>query len=184
MAEHAGFGGSSSRPGERFPDAYAKWEPLAVEVVVRIAHVDASCRPSGTWIAPLGGAHFTLTAAFGDCGSRWSRCHTGLDFAVPTGTPVGAVGAGIVTFAGPDGKYGNAVRILHEGGIATWYAHLSSIATKRGAQVDVGQLIGLSGATGNTTGPHLHLEVRVDVSETLVGTPIDPLPWLHEHQVL
>jgi murein DD-endopeptidase MepM/ murein hydrolase activator NlpD len=95
-----------------------------------------------------------------------------------------SAGAGVVTFAGWDGPYGNAVHVLHADGVATWYCHLSRIETRRGEQVRAGGLVGLSGSTGNTSGPHLHLEVRTGASTTSSGSPIDPLPWLHEHDVL
>lgn len=167
-----------------YPDAYAKWETLAVKVVGDLAHVDARCANHGPWVMPIGAAPYVLTAGFGECGGRWAHCHTGQDFAVPTGTPIVAASAGVVTFAGTDGPYGNLVRILHPGGIATWYGHLSQIQTQKGAQVSAGDLIGLSGATGNTTGPHLHLEVREGASAHSAGSAIDPLPWLHHEHVL
>jgi murein DD-endopeptidase MepM/ murein hydrolase activator NlpD len=167
-----------------YPDAYAKWEPLAVKLVAALGHADAGCAPSGGWVFPLGHTHGVLTAGFGSCGSLWSHCHTGQDFAVPTGTPVQAAGEGVVVFAGWGGAYGNLVEILHPGGVATWYAHLSHLRTHRGTHVRAGQLIGLSGATGNTTGPHLHFEVRLYATTTSSGTPIDPLGWLHAHHLL
>lgn len=167
-----------------YPDAYAKWEPVAVAIVDSLAHVDASCQPTGEWVFPLGQAHYVLTAGFGDCGAHWSHCHTGQDFAVPTGTTVVAAGSGTVVFAGWAGPYGNAVHVLHSGGIATWYCHLSRINAHPGEAVNAGQLVGLSGATGNTTGPHLHLEVRTGASQTSSGVPVDPLPWLRAHHVL
>jgi len=167
-----------------YPDAYAKWESLAVAIVEEIAHVDASCQPTGDWVFPLDQAHYALTAGFGECGAHWAHCHTGQDFAVPTGTPVVAAGAGTVTFAGWAGPYGNSVHVLHADGIATWYCHLNRINTHRGASVEASQLIGLSGSTGNTTGPHLHFEVRTHASMTSSGAPIDPMPWLRAHHVL
>jgi len=121
------------------------------------------------------------TAGFGDCGSHWASCHTGQDFAAPTGTPVLAAGSGAVIFAGNAGSYGRSVRILHADGTATWYAHLSQIRAFPPLPVRPGQLIGLVGSTGNSTGPHLHLEVRLRASRTTNGTPIDPLPWLSSH---
>jgi len=175
-----------------YPDAYAKWEPLAISIITKLTGLDATCQPSssdasgsGGWVLPVGQAHYVLTAGFGECGSRWAHCHTGQDFAVPTGTPILAAGGGVVTFAGWDGPYGNAVHILHSGGIATWYAHLSQIRTHRGASLSAGDLIGLSGSTGNTTGPHLHFEVRTHATTgSSSGAPIDPLPWLHTQDVL
>jgi murein DD-endopeptidase MepM/ murein hydrolase activator NlpD len=167
-----------------YPDAYAKWEPLATKLVDQIAHVDASCESSGAWVFPLGRAHYMLTAGFGECGAHWADCHTGQDFAVPTGTPVATAGDGVVTFAGWDGPYGNAVHVLHPGGIATWYCHLSRLAVHRGTRVAAGEAIGLSGSTGNTTGPHLHLEIRLGASPTTNGAPVDPMPWLRRHHLL
>lgn len=167
-----------------YPEAYAKWEPVAVAIVDALAHVNASCQPAGDWVFPLGQAHYVLTAGFGDCGVHWSHCHTGQDFAVPTGTPVVAAGSGTVVFAGWAGPYGNAVHVLHPEGVATWYCHLDRINVHQGQPVEAGQLVGLSGSTGNTTGPHLHLEVRTGASPSSSGVPIDPLPWLRAHNVL
>ena len=95
-----------------------------------------------------------------------------------------SAGAGTVVFAGWAGPYGNAVHVLHTGGIATWYCHLSRIETSQGTQVSGGRVIGLSGATGNTTGPHLHLEVRLHTTASSSGTPVDPMPWLRQHGLL
>lgn len=167
-----------------YPDAYARWEPLAVRIVSRLAHVDADCEASGGWVFPLGDAPYTLTAGYGDCGSHWADCHTGQDFAAATGTPVVAASDGQVMLAGANGPYGNAVRVLHADGVATWYAHLSRIHTRPGAHVETGQVIGLVGSTGNSTGPHLHFEVRHGASTTSVGSPTDPLVWLRSHNAL
>ncbi|MCW2855549.1 MAG: family metallopeptidase [Marmoricola sp.] len=167
-----------------YADAYAKWEPLATQTVSRLSGQDGSCTSHGPWVLPTGHTPYVLTAGFGECGGLWAHCHTGQDFAVPTGTPIGAAGDGVVVFAGWSGPYGNLIRILHPGSIATWYGHLSQIRTRVGAQVTAGEVIGLSGETGNATGPHLHLEVRLGASPASEGVPIDPMPWLHAHQVL
>lgn len=167
-----------------YPDAYAKWEPVAVQLVKQLADVDATCAETGgTWVFPLGDAPYVETAGFGECGTHWADCHTGQDFAAPIGTPVLAAGDGVVTAAGPDGPYGNAIHILHAGGTATWYAHLSQVETSPGQHIKAGQLIGLVGDTGNTTGPHLHFEVHTGASRTSEGTPTDPLQWLHSHRI-
>ncbi|CAN5485481.1 hypothetical protein BH10PSE6_BH10PSE6_14820 [soil metagenome] len=97
--------------------------------------------------------------------------HHGVDFAVPKGTPIYAASDGVVAGARPNGGYGNWIRIEHGDGIATVYGHLSRFAPriKPGVRVSRGELVGLSGNTGRSTGPHLHFEVIAD------GKPVDPL---------
>jgi murein DD-endopeptidase MepM/ murein hydrolase activator NlpD len=93
----------------------------------------------------------------------YTRMHKGIDFAVPSGTPVMAAGNGTVIFAGPAGEYGNLVVIKHGNDYATAYGHLSRFAsgTRRGARVSQGDVVAYSGMTGLATGPHLHYEIRV-----------------------
>ena len=102
---------------------------------------------------------------------RFTRLHAGIDFAAPPGTPILAAGSGHVIEAGRFGGYGNWVKIGHDGGLATGYAHMSRIApgVKRSARVRQGQVIGYVGSTGLSTGPHLHFELHRG------GRPIDPL---------
>jgi murein DD-endopeptidase MepM/ murein hydrolase activator NlpD len=100
------------------------------------------------------------------------RMHTGIDFGASYGTPIRAAADGVVVSAGPLGGYGNATVIDHGNGLATLYAHQSSIAVSPGQRVSRGQVIGYVGCTGLCTGPHLHFEVRVR------GTPVDPMPYL------
>jgi peptidoglycan hydrolase-like protein with peptidoglycan-binding domain len=101
------------------------------------------------------------------------RTHTGLDFPVQAGTQVGAAGVGVTEFAGWNtGGYGNLVVVRHRLGYTTWYAHLSIITTWRGEQVTGGTRLGYVGSTGNSTGPHLHFELRRN------AVPIDPFPYL------
>ena len=90
------------------------------------------------------------------------RAHLGIDYAAPTGTPVRSVGQGIVDVAGSQGGFGNVVMVKHASGQTTVYAHLSRINVKRGQPVMQGQTLGLVGATGWATGPHLHFEFRVN----------------------
>jgi peptidoglycan hydrolase-like protein with peptidoglycan-binding domain len=105
--------------------------------------------------------------------NRGDHLHTGIDFPVPEGTPVGAAGVGTVIFAGyNNGGYGNLVVIQHRLGYTSWYAHLSSIVVSSGQAVDGGSRIGYVGSTGHSTGPHLHFEVR------RYDTPINPAPLL------
>lgn len=109
-------------------------------------------------------------------GSAWSKgYHTGVDFAVPTGSTVKAVAAGKVVSSGWAGSFGYQVVIRHSDGRYTQYAHLSAISVKSGQSVGGGQRIGRSGSTGNSTGPHLHFEVRTGPG---FGSDIDPVAYL------
>ncbi|WP_031167812.1 M23 family metallopeptidase [Streptomyces durhamensis] len=128
---------------------------------------------------PVTGA--TIGTGYHVAGGMWSSGHhTGVDFVVPTGTPVKAVAAGTVVSAGWGGAYGNQVVIkLHDGHYAQ-YGHLSRLSVWAGQTVTEGQQVGLSGATGNVTGPHLHFEIRTTPD---YGSDIDPVGYLREHGV-
>jgi murein DD-endopeptidase MepM/ murein hydrolase activator NlpD len=104
----------------------------------------------------------TITSRFGAKSSIRSSAHTGLDIAATTGTPIGAAAAGTVTFAGYKGSYGNMIVITHSNGVQTYYGHCSKLYASVGDTVSQGETIAAVGSTGNSTGPHLHLEVRVD----------------------
>lgn len=105
--------------------------------------------------------NYRLSAKFNQKGRYWSSGrHTGLDFAAPRGTRIDAVADGKVIFAGHAGAYGKAVIIKHKNGKRSLYAHMTKIKTRKGKQVKAGQKIGKVGSTGNTTGPHLHFEIR------------------------
>jgi murein DD-endopeptidase MepM/ murein hydrolase activator NlpD len=97
----------------------------------------------------------------------YTRMHKGIDFAVPSGTPVMAAGSGTITFAGPGGEYGNLVAINHGNNYSTAYGHLSRFASglRTGARVHQGDVVAYSGMTGLATGPHLHYEIRVNNSQ-------------------
>ncbi|MFC9529161.1 M23 family metallopeptidase [Streptomyces sp. NPDC056975] len=128
---------------------------------------------------PVQGA--SIGTAYKTAGSMWSSgYHTGVDFVVPTGTPIKAIGAGTVVSAGLDGAYGNEVVIQHADGKYSQYAHMSSLSVSSGQTVTGGQQIGLSGATGNVTGPHLHFEIRTTPS---YGSDVDPVAYLRAHGV-
>ncbi|MEV6397062.1 M23 family metallopeptidase [Streptomyces sp. NPDC051907] len=119
---------------------------------------------------------YTITSTYGESGSMWSSGqHTGLDFAAPTGTPAKAVHSGTVKSAAWSGSYGYRVVLELEDGTEIWYAHLSSMTVGAGQKVGTGETIGRVGATGNVTGPHLHLEVH-----TAGGSGIDPAAWLRD----
>lgn len=124
------------------------------------------------WTSPVPGA--AVGTPFGATGPLWSSGrHTGTDFPSPTGTDAVAVAGGRVTYAGDTGGWaGIQVRITHRPGLESWYCHLSAAAVTRGANVAAGQRVGAVGATGNTTGPHLHLEAHRD------GVAIDPMPFI------
>jgi murein DD-endopeptidase MepM/ murein hydrolase activator NlpD len=106
-------------------------------------------------------------------GRRWGRMHNGIDIANSKGTPIYAADSGKVIFSGWSGGYGNMVKIDHGGGMVTYYAHLSSRSVSNGSSVSKGQLIGYMGSTGNSTGSHLHFEVRINGSSR---NPFNYLP--------
>ncbi|NSL43831.1 transglycosylase family protein [Streptomyces sp. 8P21H-1] len=109
-------------------------------------------------------------------GSSWSKgYHTGVDFPVPTGTSVKSVAAGTVVTAGWGGSFGYQVVVRHGDGRYSQYAHLSAISVRAGQSVGSGQRIGRSGSTGNSSGPHLHFEVRTGPG---FGSDIDPIAYL------
>ncbi|GAA2505009.1 M23 family metallopeptidase [Streptomyces longisporus] len=118
---------------------------------------------------------YTITGTFGQSGSMWSSgYHTGLDFAAPTGTLIKAIHSGTITEAGWAGAYGYRTILTLDDGTQLWFCHQSSISVSVGQKVSTGDVIGRIGATGNVTGPHLHLEVHPDGQ----ATGIDPMPWL------
>jgi len=118
---------------------------------------------------------YTITGTFGQAGSMWSSgYHTGLDFAAPTGTLIKAIHSGTITQAGWAGSYGYRTILTLDDGTELWFCHQSSINVSVGQKVSTGDVIGRIGATGNVTGPHLHLEVHPDGQ----ATGIDPMTWL------
>ncbi|MGW4285845.1 M23 family metallopeptidase [Streptomyces sp. NPDC004673] len=118
---------------------------------------------------------YTITSTFGQAGSMWSSgYHTGLDFAAPTGTLIKAIHSGTITEAGWAGAYGYRTILTLDDGTELWFCHQSSISVSAGQKVSTGEVIGRVGATGNVTGPHLHLEVHPDGQPT----GIDPGAWL------
>ncbi|MFD3454404.1 M23 family metallopeptidase [Streptomyces sp. NPDC058691] len=132
-----------------------------------------------SWMLPV---HGGIGTPYHATSSLWSSgYHTGVDFQAATGTPVHAVGAGTVVQAGWGGSYGNNVVIRHADGMYTQYGHLSSIGVSVGQTVSAGTRIGLSGATGNVTGPHLHFEARTTPE---YGSDVDPVSYLRSHGVL
>lgn len=149
----------------------------------RAAAEKAAAKKAAAWKIPVG--HYALSASFGNDGSRWAHKHSGQDFAVPVGTKVEAAHGGTVVKAGPNGggdgpAYGNAVVIRHGNGTYSQYAHLSKIDVRIGQTVKTGQKIALSGNTGNSSGPHLHFEIRTTPN---YGSAINPVSFLHKQGV-
>ncbi|MFJ4713425.1 LysM peptidoglycan-binding domain-containing M23 family metallopeptidase [Streptomyces sp. NPDC088785] len=138
----------------------------------------ASATTGGGYAMPVEGSAGTPYHANG---AMWSSgYHTGTDFVVPTGTPVKAVANGTVVSAGDGGAYGNQIVIENADGYYSQYAHLSSVGVSAGQTVTAGARIGLSGATGNVTGPHLHFEIRTTPN---YGSDVDPVAYLRGHGV-
>ena len=123
-----------------------------------------------TLIKPISG---TITSKFGAGSSIRRSSHTGLDISAPKGTAIKAAASGTVTFSGYKGSYGNMIVISHGNGVQTYYAHCSALYLSAGASVSQGQVIAAVGSTGNSTGPHLHLEVRVN------GVAYNPQNYLY-----
>lgn len=110
-------------------------------------------------IKPVSG---TISSRFGVRSRIRSSAHTGLDIATSSGTPIAAAASGTVTFAGWKGSYGYLVVITHSNGVQTYYGHCSKLYVSAGQTVSQGQSIAAVGSTGNSTGPHLHFEIRVN----------------------
>ncbi len=154
----------------------AKQRSAALAQLARETQRKAERIDARQWVLPLAG--YRLTAGFGETSMLWTTVHTGLDFAAPAGTPLVAVAAGKVTstrFAGP---YGNRTILKLADGTEVWYCHQTAFAVRPGREVRPGQLIGYVGSTGNSTGPHLHLEVHPGG-----GDAIDPVRALAKHGV-
>lgn len=121
-------------------------------------------------IKPVSGI---LSSRFGVRSSIRSSAHTGLDIATSSGTPVAAAAAGTVTFSGWKGSYGNLLVITHSNGVQTYYGHCSKLYATAGSNVAQGQTVAAVGSTGNSTGPHLHFEVRIN------GVAYNPQNYLY-----
>lgn len=115
----------------------------------------------------------TISSRYGAVSSIRSSAHTGLDIAASIGTPIKVVADGTVTSASYSGSYGYLVKVDHGNGVETWYAHTSKMYVKAGQKVKAGDVIAAVGNTGNSTGPHLHLEVRIN------GQHVNPQKYLY-----
>ena len=115
-----------------------------------------------------------ITSRYGHMSSIRSGAHTGTDIACPAGTPIKSVASGTVTFVGWNGSYGKLIKISHGNGVETWYAHCSELFGTVGQQVNAGDVIASVGSTGNSTGNHLHLEIRIN------GSAVNPQKYLYK----
>lgn len=129
---------------------------------------------TGRWVRPV------AAGIVSPYGPRWGGWHPGIDFGARYGTPIHVVGDGVVIGAGylaGESGYGQIVLVRHAGGVITAYAHMSKVLAHRGQHVLAGDVLGLVGATGHVTGPHLHFEVRIG------GRKVNPVPWLRAHGI-
>ncbi|MEU1871762.1 MULTISPECIES: M23 family metallopeptidase [unclassified Streptomyces] len=138
----------------------------------------ATKKKAASWVDPV--KKYELSASFAQNGGMWASKHSGQDFAVPIGTNVVAAHGGTVVKAGGNGAgdgpaYGNAIVVKHGNGTYSQYAHLSKINVKIGQIVKTGQSIAKSGNTGNSSGPHLHFEIRTTPN---YGSAVDPVAFL------
>jgi murein DD-endopeptidase MepM/ murein hydrolase activator NlpD len=138
----------------------------------------AAKKAKPSWVDPV--KKYSLSASFAQNGGMWAHKHSGQDFAVPSGTQVVAAHGGTVVKAGGNGAgdgpaYGNAIVIKHGNGTYSQYAHLSKVTVHVGQIVKTGQEIAKSGNTGNSSGPHLHFEIRMTPN---YGSAIDPVKFL------
>ena len=115
----------------------------------------------------------TISSRYGVSSKIRVSTHTGLDIAATTGTPIKVVADGTITFAAYSGSYGYLVKVDHGNGVETWYGHTSKMLVKEGQAVKAGDTIALVGSTGNSTGPHLHFEVRIN------GEHVNPQKYLY-----
>ncbi|MFE0355646.1 peptidoglycan DD-metalloendopeptidase family protein [Streptomyces nigra] len=178
-AESAAPKSSAPAPSASKSSAKPAAKPAAPQKAAPAAQSADEASTVNGFSAPVSAA--AVGTSYKVAGSMWSSgYHTGVDFSAPTGTPLKAVGAGTVVSAGWGGAYGNQVVIRLADGYYAQYAHLSSLSVSSGQTVTAGQQIGLSGATGNVTGPHLHFEIRTAPG---YGSDVDPVAYLRSKGV-
>ncbi|MER6111678.1 M23 family metallopeptidase [Streptomyces hirsutus] len=179
--------GNTAKAVQAQADAQAKAaktktvEAQKASEVKKAAKAEKPAQPAekkASWVSPV--KNYTVSATYAQAGGMWQSAHSGQDFAVPSGTKVMATHGGTVVKAGGNGAgdgpaYGNAVVINHGNGMYSQYAHLSQVNVQPGQVVKTGQKIAASGNTGNSSGPHLHFEIRTGAN---YGTAIDPAKFL------
>ncbi|PUB19126.1 murein DD-endopeptidase MepM/ murein hydrolase activator NlpD [Yoonia sediminilitoris] len=159
----------STRGGTIDPDADRANDILGAMDRINLYRIAAEKAPFDIPVK----SNFRFTSGFGQ---RWGRLHAGTDFAGPVGTPIYSTADGVVTHAGWSSGYGRLIKIRHEFGIETRYAHLNAMNVKVGQRVSRGERIGAMGNSGRSTGPHLHYEVRVG------GEPVNPMIYIKAGQ--
>ena len=161
---------------KEFEKEYDKLNNYAKEIESKIVKLQKNTGPysGGKMEWPVSG-HTRISSPFGyriHPIFKVKKLHTGIDIPAPTGTPIAAAAAGTVVYCDWLGGYGKAIMVDHGGGILTLYGHNSAFVVSEGQTVSRGQTIAKAGSTGNSTGPHLHFEVRKN------GSYVDPMPWL------
>jgi septal ring factor EnvC (AmiA/AmiB activator) len=159
----------STRGGDPDPDALRANAILTAMDKINLYRIAAEKAPFSIPVK----ANFRYTSGFGP---RWGRLHAGTDFAGPIGTPIYSTADGVITHAGWSSGYGRLIKIRHDFGIETRYAHLNAMDVRVGQRVSRGERIGAMGNSGRSTGPHLHYEVRVN------GNPVNPMTYIRAGQ--
>ncbi|MFJ9427437.1 M23 family metallopeptidase [Streptomyces sp. NPDC101249] len=177
-ASHTTANAVAAQAAAQAKAAATKQSAAEKKAVQQAAVKKAAAKKAASWITPV--KKYTLSASFAQAGGMWNSTHSGQDFAVATGTDVRAAHGGTVVKAGGNGAgdgpaYGNAVVIKHGNGTYSQYAHLSRIDVKPGQVVKTGQHIARSGNTGNSSGPHLHFEIRTTAN---YGSAVNPVAFL------
>jgi murein DD-endopeptidase MepM/ murein hydrolase activator NlpD len=177
-AQHEGFlaAGSTGAVAQAVQKQAAEQKADAQKTAAKAA-ADTKAK-AASWVTPTTG--YVLGAHFNQAGSHWMHKHSGQDFVVPTGTKVRAAHEGTVVEADWGGAYGNNIVIKHGSHLYTQYGHLSKFLVHVGEHVNTGETIALSGSTGNSTGPHLHFEVR---TTPYYGSGVEPIHFLKEQGV-
>lgn len=172
------LGAGTALAAEKAPARAGAAASIAAQADAQAKAATQAKKKAAAWVDPVDA--YRLSATFGTGGSMWAHKHSGQDFAVPVGTPVKAVHAGTVVKAGPNGggdgpAYGNAIVIRHADNTYSQYAHLSRIDVRIGQKISTDQRIALSGNTGNSSGPHLHFEIRKTAN---YGSAVNPVAFL------
>jgi murein DD-endopeptidase MepM/ murein hydrolase activator NlpD len=154
-------------------ESQARERDAALAALAASAEKHANAIARNAWQLPLPAGSYRVSNNFGHCSYLWVNCHTGEDLSAPSGTPIYSIAAGTVTEVGYDGSYGNKTVVTLEDGTELWYCHQTDMNVSVGESLQPGQQIGTVGSTGNSTGPHLHLEVHPGA-----GDAVDPVSAL------